>query len=192
MRKLVAMLCATALMLAMAVPALANPSIDILIEELVIVETEVIMEEEWVIVVEDADPSSYANADVRDVVSQVNDPKNSITVADVVEKLSAYLPAGTEIDLKPYDFVTRFADIVLEKENAKEYYFDGNPVPVKVTLRIDALKGETDLSNYLILLIDPETGAAYFIELDPAEFNAETGEITIEIPCLGAIALIQK
>ena len=184
MRKLAAVLCVV-LMLAMAAPAFANPSISAPVITVIAAETAEAMEEGWWVEVDPADPSLYASQAVKDAVNAVNDPESTTTVKDVADALGVSAPG---IDLGAYDFVTGFADAVLT--NGSEVKFINSAV--KITMTIDALKGETDLSNYLIMLINSETGEVEFIELDPSTFNSETGEITVDFPYLGTFSLIQK
>ena len=40
--------------------------------------------------------------------------------------------------------------------------------------------------------INPETGEVYFIEIDEESYNPETGEITVEFPCLGLFTVMGK
>lgn len=189
MRKLIAVLCVVAMLFVMAVPALANPSISDLTQSVVAVETDAELPEGAEIIAVEADPSRYEKADVAEVVTIVNDPEAEtvLMVKDVVEKLN-----GELADAEAYDFVTTFTDLVLSKDGKYSFDDDGKVVSAKVTLKIDALVGETDLSNYLIMLINSETGELHFIELDPESFNSETGEITVDFPCLGTFSLIQK
>lgn len=212
MRKLVALLCVAALALIMAVPALANPSIGEIAMESEAFETDGTVEEGWFIEVKEADTEAYETEEVKDVVAAVNDPEQTATVEEVVENLKGYLPENVElsddgvitikaedgeektIDLKEYDFVTKFADIVLTDGTEVLFSEEGNIQNVRAGLVIDALKGEdpANLANYLILLINPDNGEVHFIELDPETFDPETGKIVVDFPCLGTFALIQK
>jgi len=212
MRKMAAILFAIALMLTMAVPALANESISDLEIAVTNVELEQSLSDDTLRVeVQEANTDNYTNNDVKTVVAAVNSTTLSTTVEGVAQKMKDYLPADTTLssdgiltvlaqdggedtvlDLKEFDFVTNFKDLVLTDGSKVAFDDNGRVVSAKMTMIIDALKGETDLSNYRIMLINPDTGASYFIELDPASFNSETGEITVDFPCLGAFSLIQK
>ena len=71
----------------------------------------------------------------------------------------------------------------------------GTFVAVRAKITLGALAGMQDtsaLSDYLIMLIDPDTGKIYYLELDEESFDPETGAITIDFPCLGAFSLIKK
>lgn len=195
MRKLVAVLCAVVLMLTMAVPAFANGSITEIATQEVEVTADTVLPIGAAIVVEAADPTLYADEGTKTVVSAVNDPDGALTVEEAVKTLdptagtTAVTESGNTVDLSEYDFATGFSDLAL-KEGSDVSFTDVGTV--KATLAIDALVGETDLSNYLIMLIDPATGEVVFIELDPENFDSETGVITAEFPFLGTFALIQK
>ena len=105
MRKLVALLCAVVLMMLMAMPAMANPSIGVLTEELVSAEVlgETKTDGLW-LVVEDADTTRYSNDAVKDVVTKVNDPETVITVKELVEELAPSLANQSKLD--EYDFTS--------------------------------------------------------------------------------------
>ena len=220
MRKLIAIICVAVLALIMAVPALANPSIGEIVMAGEGFETDATIEENWVIEVQEADTNNYGNDDVKNVVTTVNDPEQTSTIVEVVENLKNYLPenmtlsddgvititvakadaeAGAEpeektIDLKEYDFVTRFFDVVLTDGTEVLFSEEGNIENVRAGVIIEALKGEDpeNLENYLIMLINPDNGEVHFIELDAESFDPETGKIVVDFPCLGAFALIQK
>ncbi len=197
--KKIALLLAVIMMF--AVTALANPSITDLTEALVEAEavvlqedgTEVPLAEGKSIEVLEADPERYDLDAVKEAVAAVNGDDTSATVADVAALLADYQPEGElPIDLSEYDFVTSFADLALV--DGAEVSFDDNGAVVKVTatLKIDALAGETDLSSYKVLLINPTSGEMAFLDMDQESFVPETGEVTVEFPFLGTFALIQK
>ena len=209
MKKLAAVLCAIALMLTMAVPAMANVSISDLSANVVEVITKTEIPSGASVQVLPADVNRYDNAAVKEAVAKVNGEETVFTVEEVVTLLADKLPEGTTIsgegvvtvaaeeggkntfiDLKEYDFITAFADLVMV--NGSEVTFGAIEVTVK--LAIDVLKNVApeDLVDYLIILINPATGEVCFINLDPESFNPETGEITVEFPFLGTFALIQK
>ncbi len=213
MMKLAAVLCAIALMLTMAVPALANKSISDLSEDVIDVKTETEIPEGVSIQVLPVDVDRYDNAIVKEAVTNVNSEETVSTVEEVVNALAEKLPKGTTIseegvvtiqaeeggedtviDLKEFDFITAFADLALV--DGSEVTFDDNGAVVEATVKlaVDALKevAPEDLNDYLIMLINPTTGEVCFIKLDPETFNSETGEITVEFPFLGTFALIQK
>ena len=193
MQKLIAFFCAIALMTAMMVPAFASGSISGLETTLVTVATEEKKVESWKIVIVDTNSVKISNAAVKEVVDTVNDPQISMTMLEALEKLdNASLSEEQLAELAEYDFVTDFNAIVLK--DGRNYYFNinGSAINAKAQIKIDALQGETDLSNYLIMLINPDNGEIAFLELDANAFNAATGEITVEYPFLGVFALIQK
>ena len=225
MRKLAAVLCAIALILTMAVPALANGSITEVIEtgavEAEVTEELTALEEEGLhleVIATDTDnyPDSEAGKAVANVVETVNSKEEgvAITVEEIAEKaadpstalklagesrvengeLLVKTSAGKEIKPAEYRFATSFADLVLT--DGTEVLYDNNGKAVKATakVKIPALSGvaKEDLANYLILMIDSTTGDVHFIELNPDDFDEESGEVKVDFPCLGSFALIQK
>ena len=193
MQKLVAVLCVLAMMLTMVVPALANPSIGDLSESAVEITTVEELPEGAVVKVQAVAVENYDNETVKEAVNLVNGEESTATVEEVVNKLAGELPEGKG-NLAEYDFVTTFTEVALVKDGETSFDNEGEVVAPTVTLAVDVLKGVNpeDLANYLFMLINPATGELRFIELDPEAFDAEKGEITVELPFLGALALIQK
>ena len=193
MQKLVAVLCVLAMMLTMVVPALANPSIGDLSESAVEITTVEDLPEGAVVKVQAVAVENYDNEAVKEAVNLVNGEESTATVEEVVNKLAGELPEEKG-NLAEYDFVTTFTEVALVKDGETSFDNEGEVVAPTVTLAVDALKGVNpeDLANYLFMLINPATAELSFIELDPEAFDAEKGEITVELPFLGALALIQK
>ena len=193
MQKLVAVLCVLAMMLTMVVPALANPSIGDLSESAVEITTVEELPEGAAVKVQVVAVENYDNETVKEAVNLVNEEESTATVEEVVNKLAGELPEGKG-NLAEYDFVTTFTEVALVKDGETSFDNEGEVVAPTVTLAVDALKGVNpeDLANYLFMLINPATAELSFIELDPEAFDAEKGEITVELPFLGALALIQK
>ena len=208
MKKAVAVILAALLLLGGG--ALAKPSVGNLTQSLRTLEAQTPLSEGLYVDVRQADTSAYENPAVRQAVGVVNDPAVAATVRDTVRQLADYLPEGTRLDandivvlrrddgtetafdLTVYDFVTPFVDLVVT-DGVEAAFGDGdNVVSAKTTLAIEALAGETALEDYLILLIEPHTGRLWFIDLDPTAYDAETGEVTVVFPSLGAFSLIQK
>lgn len=96
-----------------------------------------------------------------------------------------------EINPLDYDFITKFADLVLTDGTNVKYDNDGNVVSAKVTFKAEAAKG-AKAENLLIMQIDPKNGKVYFIEILPEDFDPETGEITVTFPCLGPFTILEK
>ena len=177
MKKLIAVICAVAMMLAMAIPAMANPSI---VEVTATGEGQT--EDGVSIIVAPVEVDAYANDTVKDVVTKVNGTEVVLTPAEIAEALGA---ENAPADIADYHQVSTFMDIVAT---------DGSEINGAVTLQVkfDALVGAEDLENYLIQVIDPTTGEIYYITLDPEQFDAETGTITVTFPVAGPFSLIQK
>ena len=122
------------------------------------------------------------------------DNNAATTVKDVVEAL-AELPANGDLelpdDLDNYDFVSDFNDLSVS-DNAGVVYDDaGQAIEITVTLQDDALTdldGDSDLNNYLVMLINPATGEICFLPLE----KDENGNVVVKFPFLGVFAIIQK
>ena len=206
MKKLIAFICAVAMMLTLAIPALANPSIEEVVTQVeeVVLGTELSEESEgFEVVVAAVNPADYNDGDVAEVVSKVNGADESLTVEQVAEalkdknegKVVLTTDKGNPVDPSEYSFVTKFSEIALSDGTEAKFVDNGKAVSAKVTLQFSQLAGMQDVSeldNYLIMLIDPESGKIHYIELDKDSFDPETGKVTAEFPCMGAFALIQK
>ena len=177
MKRLIAVICAVAMMLAMAIPAMANPSIVELAAT-----GEGVTEDGVAIVVTPVDVDAYANDTVKDVVTKVNGSDDVLTPAEIAEMLGA---DNAPADIADYHQVSVFMDIVAT---------DGSEIegPVTMQVKFDALVGAESLENYLIQVIDPTTGEIYYLSLDPEQFDAETGMVTVTFPVAGPFSLIQK
>ena len=206
MKKLIALICAVAMMLTLAIPAMANPSIEEIETEVeeVTLETELSEESEgFEVVVQAATPEDFADEDAAEAVTKVNDANESVTVEEIAVALKdkndgevvLKTDKGNPVDPSEYSFVTKFSQVALSDGNEVKFDDGGNVVAMRAKVTLGALAGMQDtsaLSDYLIMLIDPETGKIYYIELDEASFDPETGAITVDFPCLGAFALIKK
>lgn len=190
MKKLVAALCAAALLLTMIVPALANPSISDLSESVKEITPKTELSEGKSILVLPADVTRYENAGVQGVVSSVNDGEEVATFADVISALNA----NVAINPEDYDFITAFSDVILSDGETLSFTDEGNVVAADVKMDVDVLKDvdANDLGDYAVVLIDPANGAVDLLTLDAETFAPETGEITVSFPHLGTFALIQK
>lgn len=206
MKKLIAMICAVAMMFAVAIPGMANPSIEeteTIIEEAIPAEALSEESEGFEVAVMVADPEAYADEAVSEAVTKVNDAGEVLSVAEVAEMLKASnggevkltSDKGNAVDPSEYSFVTKFMDIALTDGSEVKFDDNGKAVSVKAKVSFGALAGMQDtstLADYLIMLIDPETGKIYYIELDEATFDPETGSVTVDFPCLGTFSLIKK
>ena len=202
MKRFTAILCAAVLSLGTANTVFANPSIrDLTIEEQkpeVSAETREILPEGKEIVVKEVEPELYEKEEVKEVVTKLNDEKQVITVEELLTTLEVDLEeeirteSGNPIDPLEYDFITKFADLVLTDGTTVEYDFNGEVKAVTTTVRIEALKEVEDIRNIVLMHIDPKTGEVYFIEIREEDFDPETGEITVTFPCLGPFTVLEK
>lgn len=136
MRKLIAVLCVVAMMLIMAAPAFANPSIAVA----------VIPTTEGVVVssLDDDDPAEdIADATAKSVVEEINGEGVMTPTEAVTELLGANADELKEVE--GYSFSSQF-----NKISAPEF-----PVDVEF---------EGTDENTKIMLIDPETGEVVIIE----------------------------
>ena len=206
MKKLIALICAVAMMLTLAIPAMANPSIEEIETEVEEVELETELSEEsegFEVVVASVNPETYGDETVAEVVTRVNDADDTITVEEIAVALKdkndgevvLTTDKGNPVDPSEYSFVTKFSEIAITDGSEVKFNDAGNVVAVRAKVTLGALAGMQDtsaLSDYLIMLIDPDTGKIYYLELDEESFDPETGAITIDFPCLGAFSLIKK
>ena len=206
MKKLIALICAVAMMLTLAIPAMANPSIEEIETEVEEVELETELSEEsegFEVVVASVNPEAYGDETVAEVVTRVNDADDTITVEEIAVALKdkndgevvLTTDKGNPVDPSEYSFVTKFSEIAITDGSEVKFNDAGNVVAVRAKVTLGALAGMQDtsaLSDYLIMLIDPDTGKIYYLELDEESFDPETGAITIDFPCLGAFSLIKK
>ena len=198
MRKFTAVLCAAVLTLGMSASVFANPSISTVSTDKVVVaaESAASLPEGTTVEVRDAAPENYENAAAAEAVTKLNDDTTTVTMKDILDILkvdaaTAKTQSGNPIDPTQYEPVTKFADLVLTDGTSVMYDNNGEVVSVKVTLTLDAVKG-AKAENLVIMQIDPKTGEVYFIEITEADFNAETGEVTVTFPCLGPFTVLEK
>jgi len=213
MKKLIAFMCAIALVCTMTASVLANVSISDLVPTVgeVTVEQEVELPEKAKIIVEPvASKGENWSGNVTEKVVAVNSTEESTTVAELVVAL-AELPANdkltvkegvleikdeegnvvSELNVAEADFASVFSEVYLSDGATVTYDDDGKAISVELSLTYEQLRGRS-AEEFQILLINPETGEMTLIDLDPSSFNAETGEITIKFPFLGVFALIEK
>ena len=203
MKKLLAVLCVAALLVT-AVPAFANPSIQGL--EIKNIEAEITaddvseetqekLDSGWTVqavpITEDTIEKLYSNKAVREVITAVNintDPEQSVTVADVAEKLETETEKGSEgvtavkvansdktVDLNEYSFVTGFIDFVLtDGEEAVQSGAD-ETLTVTTVMTIPQMKGVKgeDLEDYLLMLVNSESAEVVLLEMDPEQFDSK-------------------
>lgn len=202
MKKLTAIVCAAALSLSMATVAFANPSIN----EVTIEAQEVVVDAATAaklptgtqLVVQEAQPENYKSEEAKEVVTRLNDPKQSVTTKEILEILKVdttkeiKTQSGNPIKPEQYEPITKFADIALQDGTEVKYDINGKVESVKTTIKIEALKEVKDIKNIVLMQINPETGEVYFIEIDEEFYDPETGEITVEFPCLGPFTVMEK
>lgn len=77
-----------------------------------------------------------------------------------------------------------------------EYYFTGedDKMIIRVKLKIDALIGENpeNLGNYLVMMIDPNTGVVTTSPLLADTFDSAEGTVDVEFSSTAMFALIQR
>lgn len=202
MKKLTAIICAAALSLSTACVAFANPSINEVTVEAqeakVDAETAKIIPEGKKLVVKEAQPENYESKEAAEVVTKLNDSKEVITTKEILEILKVdttkeiKTQSGTVIKPEEYEPITKFADIAIADGVNIEYDINGEVKAVKATIEIEALKEVEDIKNIVLMQIDPKTGEVYFVEIKEEDYNPETGEITVEFPCLGPFTVMEK
>ena len=96
--------------------------------------------------------------------------------------------SGDKIDLTEYKFTTPFVDLALKVGDNYTRTLEGE-MKVKITFEAAKQKKAEDL---VIMLVNPETGKVVFITLGENDLDPETGEITAELPFLGAMTILDK
>lgn len=198
MRKLTALLCTAAMTFGMAASAFANPSVSTVAPESVTVSaaSAALIPAGMSLMVQEANPANYTNAQVADVVTKLNDGQQTITMGEMLEILQVDLTqdvtteSGTVIDPTAYNPITQFVDLVISDGAAVAYDVDGNVLSVEATITLEAAIG-ANVEDLLLMQLDPATGDVYFIEIDAENFNAQTGEITVTFPCLGPFTVLE-
>ena len=184
-----------AMVMSMAVPVYALPSVSQIVPEAPKVLSENVLAEGETLKAVNADTSKYTNEAAKEAVDTINDDNRTASLTDVVEKL---LPEGTdltkvlttdnnEVDLTQYDFATIAVDLVLELNDGVISYDSKGNIKAEVTIEAAKDKKKEDL---LIMQIDPKTGETYFIEIE--DLDPVTGKITATFPVLGPIVLLEK
>ena len=95
------------------------------------------------------------------------------------------------IVLDDYDFVSDFNDVSVSDDAGVVYDEAGLISEITITLRDDALTdlgSDSDLSNYLVMLINPVTGELRFLPLE----KDGNGNVIVKLPFAGVFAIIQK
>lgn len=207
MKRFLALFFVVAILAVGMAPALANPSIGALT---VVGEVEVLRDEEhplsdgiaellddgWYFIIREAHPETYANPEVVKAVETVNSSDTAATLEDTLTNLKDFQPEGstTLSDLAGYDYVNQFVELVLT--NGEEYRFTeaGDEMTVRVTLKSDAIRGETpeNIERYLTMLINPNSGEIFTNSLLADTFDSAEGTIDAEFNATGAFALIEK
>lgn len=145
------------------------------------------IEDDWIdsvktIVNKTNDP--YVEFDLDNILDLMKDV-NGLTDEEFTAKISALL------NLENPQLVTGFSKVFLTDSIIIKYDNKGKMIPVEVTLRYSRLVNQK-ADQFLILLIEPETGDFVLIELDNEKFDPSTGEIKVQFPFLGVYALIEK
>lgn len=207
MKKVLTLIFVIAILVVGVVPAMANPSIG---TPTMTGEAEVIRDEEhpvsdevaerldngWSFGATEVQPEMITNTDVAEAVKAVNSSETNATPEDTLRSLQALQPEDglTAADLAGYDYVTQFTALVLT--DGTEYYFTGedDKMVIRVKLKIDALVGENpeNLGNYLVMVIDPNTGVVTTSPLLADTFDSAEGTVDVEFSSTGMFALIQK
>lgn len=148
--------------------------------------------------------TNYTKLDpVKELIKAVNEEGNEGEVKEkvTVENLKTVLEelkvedvhnvetkSGDKIDLTEYKFTTPFVDLALKVGDNYTRTLEGE-MKVKITFEAAKQKKAEDL---VIMLVNPETGKVVFITLGENDLDPETGEITAELPFLGAMTILDK
>ena len=99
--------------------------------------------------------------------------------------------AEETIVLDEYDFVSDFNEVSVSDDAGVVYDEAGLISEITITLRDDALTdlgSESDLSNYMVMLINPVIGELRFLPLE----KDGNGNVIVKLPFAGVFAIIQK
>ena len=144
------------------------------------------------VIVQNANTAAYKNKTVADLVDKVNDDSVQMTMEDILTALGINAdeqqetPDGRDVNPSLYELLTPFVDVAIQEGDNVTYESDGS---IKVTLNIEAAKG-AKMKDLLLMQIDQETGKVSFIPAE--ELDPETGDMTVTLPSLGAVALVGK
>ena len=144
------------------------------------------------VIVQNANTAAYKNKTVADLVDKVNDDSVQMTMEDILTALGINAdeqqetPDGRDVNPSLYELLTPFVDVAIQEGDNVTYESD---VSIKVTLNIEAAKG-AKMKDLLLMQIDQETGKVSFIPAE--ELDPETGDMTVTLPSLGAVALVGK
>lgn len=106
-----------------------------------------------------------------------------VTGIDLTQEL--YNNFGDVIDINEYTLLVSFFEIYLTNpQNDRKYDTNGT---VSVSASFDQLK---DCSEVILICIAANSNEVYFIGMN--EYDPNTGEITLELPELGAMAILGK
>lgn len=148
--------------------------------------------------------TNYTKLDpVKELIKAVNEEGNEGEVKEkvTVENLKTVLEelkvedvhnvetkSGDKIDLTEYKFTTPFVDLALKVGDNYTRTLEGE---MKVQITFEAAK-QKKAEDLVIMLVNPETGKVVFITLGENDLDPETGEITAELPFLGAMTILDK
>lgn len=148
--------------------------------------------------------TNYTKVDpVKELIKAVNEEgeegevKEKVTVENlktVLEELkvedvhNVETKSGNKIDLTEYKFTTPFVDLALKVGDNYTRTLEGE---MKVQITFEAAK-QKKAEDLVIMLVNPETGKVVFITLGENDLDPETGEITAELPFLGAMTILDK
>lgn len=148
--------------------------------------------------------TNYTKVDpVKELIKAVNEEGNEGEVKEkvTVENLKTVLEelkvedvhnvetkSGNKIDLTEYKFTMPFVDLALKVGDNYTRTLEGE---MKVQITFEAAK-QKKAEDLVIMLVNPETGKVVFITLGENDLDPETGEITAELPFLGAMTILDK
>ena len=193
-------------MATMLVPASAAPEIAPIMPESVTIIDGTIGEDEKPIL-QYCEPDLYEKQVIADIVESSQEEDTDISLESILLTLKLIDKSGdayktgdsvtgdeitvTNYELFPfYSYVTTeeafFCDIAIQDGGGSVYYRIDEPLTVTIE-GIEQLIG-VDQEDFLFMVLDPETGSAYFMSL--IDLDTETGQVTTTFPAFGPFALL--
>lgn len=179
-----------AMTVSMATPVFAAPSIGQYVEKTVTVTTGLTGNQ--TLTVKEADASIYTDQKVKEDVAELADASKKVDMTQILTDLGVdttkpvTTESGTEVTPALYERLAPAFNLVISDADKETYETTGK---ITATLTVEAAKGKNK-EDLLIMVIDPKTGKATFVNVD--DLDPETGKITATFSVLGTVVILEK